>query len=169
MTRNGLLHSHSLPFLCSQFPLLPIHKFKPYFPFPRDYHRVIPIPIPFPNMHSKTISVHTNSRQSSNRKTVPQNTGHQSLKCKNYNNTIHNILKIRQKYFYSHPSKCCELWQNKAMVHKSVECFFSNGNRGSFPFPSTFILTPFHSHSQVLVLFTFFHVIPIPMLICNCY
>ena len=162
MTRNGLLHSHSLPFLCSQFPLLPIHKFKPYFPFPWDYHRVIPIPIPFPNMHSKTISVHTNSRQSSNRKTVPQNTGHQSLKCKNYNSTIHNILKIRQKYFYSHPSKCCELWQNKAMVHKSVEIFFPMGigvipipiniHSHSFPFPfpsfSLIHILPCDSHSH---------------------
>jgi len=40
-------------------------------------------------------------RQSSNRKTVPQKTRHQSLKNKNSKNTIRSTLKIRQEYFYN--------------------------------------------------------------------
>ena len=36
-------------------------------------------------------------------------------------------LKITQKHFYSHPSKCCQ--QNRATVHKSVGRY-SRGKRG---------------------------------------
>ena len=36
-------------------------------------------------------------------------------------------LKITQKHFYSHPSKCCQ--RNRATVHKSVGSY-SHGKRG---------------------------------------
>jgi len=70
-------------------------------------------PLRYSNSHTipkdaqQTKNVNANSRQSSNRKIVPQNTGYQSFKNKNSKNAIHNILESRQKYFYSHPSKCC--------------------------------------------------------------
>ena len=106
-------HSDSLPFTCSQFPFLSIPKVKSCsHQYPRDSHWVFPIPILFPNMHSKTIkcSRNANSRQSSNRKTVPQKTGYQSLK-KSKNN-IHSGLKIRlidlntSIWAYSKPLSC---------------------------------------------------------------
>ena len=55
-------------------------------------------------------------------------------------------LKITQKHFYSHPSKCCQ--RNRATVHKSVGSY-SHGKKGSFPLPSTFNPTLSHWHSLV--------------------
>ena len=43
-------------------------------------------------------SVKHKCKQPSSRKTVPQKTGHQSLKNKNSKNAIHNTLKVKQKY-----------------------------------------------------------------------
>jgi len=44
MTGNDFLHTHSLPFACSQFPFLsiPIPKFKPY-----SHYHGIPVGFPF--------------------------------------------------------------------------------------------------------------------------
>jgi len=82
------------PFSCSQFPFIPIPKFKSY-----SHSHGIPIGLlPF---HSQTRTA------KQRRKVVSQKTGHQSLK-KNPRTpfTTGPALKIRQKYFYSLPSKC---------------------------------------------------------------
>jgi len=72
------------------FPFRPIPVFKSHSLSPRHFHCVIPIPTHAQeNADSRAI------------KTVPQKTGHQSLNNKNSKNTIHNTLKIRQKFHLS--------------------------------------------------------------------
>jgi len=60
LTVNGFVHSHSLALIHAvsshSFPFpFPSLNLIPIFPFPWDSHSVISTPVPFRNMHSKTI------------------------------------------------------------------------------------------------------------------
>ena len=127
------IHSHSFPFLYGQFPFLPISKFMSY-----SYSHWIPIGLlPF-SSHFQTRTtkqyrpiLYAISRQLRYRKTVPQKTGHQSLKNSTSNNTIHSALTIRQKFPQSSFKMLCQLWWNSATETNPRE-FFSLANRGHF-------------------------------------
>ena len=71
-------------------------------------------------MHNCTIikSRNENSRQSSNRKTVPHKTGYQWLKNKKFYKPqyFYNQTKIFQQSSFK---MLFQLWRNSAMVHKS--------------------------------------------------
>jgi len=82
MTGNGVLHSHSVLFPYSSLT-----------PFP---HGISIALFPFPHTRRKMQTVDSRAI-----KTVPRKTGHQSLNNKNSKNTIHNTLKIRQKFHLS--------------------------------------------------------------------
>ena len=114
---------------------------------------------PIPKLtHSKALQCKCKQSTVERQKTVPHNTGHQSLKNNNSKNTIHNIWK-RDKHICSHPSKYyTQLRRNRATVHE-IRRIFPHGNRGhsisiyvhshSFPFPFptwNLILIPINSH-----------------------
>jgi len=105
MTGNGFFyipipsHSHAFRFHSFQFP------FPSLLPIPMDSHRIIPIPILFPNTHAQNNKVYIQTVDNrATEKHFHRKLDVSCLRIKILKNTIQNTLKIRQKQFYSHPS-----------------------------------------------------------------